>query len=169
MENKSLQEQSAHHERSKSKDEGTAGDPEPKKPGSKAQGRKRTKTGCLSELCPSLSLPSQMMIQRLIAALKLQHVGSGVSNVEKRGQLALIVASRSASVKVTINGSCSKSLLIPIEGHMCPHLRKHLSPTSPQISVAENHPKSHCRPSVLYQLLPSRPALPLRLIIRHLH
>lgn len=49
--------------------EGT--DPPPKKPGSKAKGRKRTKTGCLSEII-SMSRSHNILI------LIFQHVEEGV-------------------------------------------------------------------------------------------
>jgi hypothetical protein len=54
MEDISPQEQLARQEGPDRMGEGSAGVSESKKPGSKAQGRKRTKTGCLSELAPFL-------------------------------------------------------------------------------------------------------------------
>ena len=91
-------------------DDGTA--PPPKKPGSKAQGRKRTKSGCLSKSIHSLLyvdlLPSTWL------TLYAKPAERGVSNAAKRGQLARIAQSPNASVKATTKESCSKTLSVPI-------------------------------------------------------
>jgi hypothetical protein len=53
MDDTGSQEQHAPRRRTGSRDEGSPGERESKKPGSKGHGHKRTKTGCLSEPIPS--------------------------------------------------------------------------------------------------------------------
>jgi hypothetical protein len=88
MENTNPRAQHAHHGKQKEKDERGVVNPEPKKPGSKAQGRKRTKSGCLSELV-SFKLAIRLVGNTSTNAVSLNSSMSKAAHQVRRGETNL--------------------------------------------------------------------------------